>query len=70
MARALAGDPAAGFALTTTGPHDLPAFAVRATPRGLDGRRTDRIGSLDGVDRVATVLVTRYAKRAAAASQG
>lgn len=67
VARALAGDPEAAFVGSTTGPHNLFAIAVCRDADALHTYLTDRIGSLDGVDRMETVLITSYSKRAAPA---
>lgn len=67
VARALAGDPEAAFVSGTTGPHNLFAIAVCRDAHALHTYLTDRIGSLDGVDRMETALVTSYTKRAAPA---
>ncbi|MFD9500643.1 Lrp/AsnC family transcriptional regulator [Streptomyces sp. NPDC060035] len=66
-ARALAGDPEAAFVGSTTGPHNLFAIVVCRNAYALHTYLTDRIGSLDGVDRMETVLITSYTKRAAPA---
>ncbi|ALC24109.1 Lrp/AsnC family transcriptional regulator [Streptomyces pristinaespiralis] len=67
IARTLAGDPEAAFVGSTTGPHNLIAIAVCRDAGALHTYLTDRIGSLEGVDRVETVMITSYTKRAAPA---
>lgn len=69
VARALACDPEAAFVGSTTGPHNLFAIAVCRDADALHTYLTDRIGSLDGVDRMETVLITSYTKRTAPAPQ-
>jgi DNA-binding Lrp family transcriptional regulator len=67
IARTLAGDPEAAFVGSTTGPHNLVAIAVCQDANALHTFLADRIGSLDGVDRMQTALITAYIKRAAPA---
>jgi DNA-binding Lrp family transcriptional regulator len=69
IARTLAGDPEAAFVGSTTGPHNLVAIAVCQDANALHTYLADRIGSLDGVDRMETALITAYIKRAAPALQ-
>lgn len=52
---------------SATGPHNLVAIAVCRDAGALHTYLTDRIGSLDGIDRLETVMITSYAKRAAPA---
>ncbi|WP_240799190.1 Lrp/AsnC family transcriptional regulator [Streptomyces sp. A0958] len=65
VARALADDAEAAFVGTTTGPHNLVAIAVCRDTAALDTYLTERIGLLDGVDRLESALITSYVKRAA-----
>ncbi|WNI20577.1 AsnC family transcriptional regulator [Streptomyces sp. ITFR-16] len=65
VARALADDPEAAFVGTTTGPHNLVAVAVCRDARALHTYVTERIGSLDGVDRLESGPVSSYLKRGA-----
>lgn len=65
VAQALATDTETAFVGTTTGPHNLIAIAVCRDANALHTYLADRIGSLNGVDRVETALVTSYTKRAA-----
>lgn len=67
VARTLAGDREAAFVGTTTGPHNLIAIVVCRDAHALHTYLTDRIGSLVGVDRVETALITSYTKRVAPA---
>lgn len=64
-ARALAGDAEAAFVGATTGPHNLLAIAVCRDEDALYAYLADRIGSLDGVERVETAPITSYSKRVA-----
>lgn len=67
VARTLAGDREAAFVGTTTGPHNLVAIVLCRDADGLHTYLTDRVGSLHGVDRVETAMITSYTKRAAPA---
>ncbi|GAA1889330.1 Lrp/AsnC family transcriptional regulator [Actinomadura bangladeshensis] len=67
-ARALAADAEAAFVGATTGPHNLLAIAVCRDEDALYTYLSDRIGSLDGVERVETAPITSYAKRVAPAA--
>ncbi|WP_149259904.1 AsnC family transcriptional regulator [Actinomadura sp. K4S16] len=64
-ARALAADSEAAFVGATTGPHNLLAIAVCRDEDALYPYLSDRIGSLDGVERMETAPITSYAKRVA-----
>ncbi|MEU5992621.1 AsnC family transcriptional regulator [Spirillospora sp. NPDC047418] len=68
IARALAGDPEAAFVGATTGPHNLLAIAVCRDEDALYAYLADRIGTLDGVERVETAPITSYSKRVAPAA--
>lgn len=70
VARTLAQDPEAAFVSTTTGPDNLFAIVVCRDTGALDTYLTDRLGALDGVDRVETALVTAYTRRAARVERG
>jgi DNA-binding Lrp family transcriptional regulator len=65
VARSLAADPEAAFVGATTGPHNLIAIAVCRDADALFTYVTDRIGSLDGIERMETTPIASYAKRAA-----
>ncbi|GGV46249.1 AsnC family transcriptional regulator [Streptomyces griseoflavus] len=65
VAQALAADPEAAFVGTTTGAHNLIAIVVCRDADALHTYLTDRIGCLDGVDRMETAMVTSYTKRTA-----
>lgn len=65
VARALAADPEAAFVGTMTGSHNLVAVAVCRDAAALDTYLTERVGTLDGVERLESALVTTYVKRAA-----
>jgi DNA-binding Lrp family transcriptional regulator len=67
-AGALAADPEAAFVGATTGPHNLLAIAVCRDADALYTYLSDRIGSLDGVERMETAPVTSYIKRVAPTS--
>jgi DNA-binding Lrp family transcriptional regulator len=67
-ARALAGDAEAAFVGATTGPHNLLAIAVCRDEDALYTYLSERIGSLDGVERVETTPITSYTKRTAPTS--
>ncbi|MYQ78852.1 MULTISPECIES: Lrp/AsnC family transcriptional regulator [unclassified Streptomyces] len=64
-ARALAEDAEAAFVGTMTGSHNLVAVAVCRDAAALDTYLTERVGTLGGVERVESALVTAYFKRAA-----
>ncbi|NDU72995.1 AsnC family transcriptional regulator [Actinomadura sp. DSM 109109] len=64
-AHALAGDAEAAFVGATTGPHNLLAIAVCRDEDALYTYLSDRIGSLDGVERLETTPITSYTKRIA-----
>ncbi|MFD0538408.1 AsnC family transcriptional regulator [Actinomadura luteofluorescens] len=64
-ARALAADPQAAFVGAVTGPHNLLVIAVCRDEDALYAYLSDRLGSLDGVERVETAPITSYAKRVA-----
>ncbi len=63
VAQALAGDREAAFVATTTGSHNLMAVAVCQDARALHTYLMDRVGSLPGVERVETAMITSYTKR-------
>lgn len=65
VARALAEDAEAAFVGTMTGSHNLIAVAVCRDAAALDTYLTERVGTLGGVERVESALVTAYFKRAA-----
>lgn len=67
VAGSLAADAEAAFVGATTGPHNLLVIAVCRDDDALYAYLSDRIGALDGVERVETVPVTSYAKRVAPA---
>ncbi|GGU93347.1 hypothetical protein GCM10010182_06080 [Actinomadura cremea] len=67
VAASLAADAEAAFVGATTGPHNLLVIAVCRDDDALYGYLSDRIGALDGIERVETVPVTSYAKRTAPA---
>lgn len=64
-ARALAADSEAAFVGATTGPHNLLAIAICRDEDALYTYLSDRIGSLDGIDRIETAPITSYTKRVA-----
>ncbi|MFF3691418.1 AsnC family transcriptional regulator [Streptomyces sp. NPDC002187] len=65
VAQTLAADPEAAFVGATTGTHNLLAIAICRDTDALYTYVTDRVGSLNGVERVETTPVTSYIKRAA-----
>ncbi len=65
VARSLAADPEAAFVCTTTGTHNLIAIAICQDADALHTYLADRVGSLGGIDRMETALISSYAKRAA-----
>lgn len=67
VAGSVAADAEAAFVGATTGPHNLLVIAVCRDDDALYAYLSDRIGALDGVERVETVPVTAYAKRVAPA---
>ncbi|MGW3566515.1 Lrp/AsnC family transcriptional regulator [Streptomyces sp. NPDC000941] len=67
IARTLAADPQTAFVCMTTGAHNLLAIAVCRDAEALHTYLTDRVGSLEGVGRMETAMITAYAKRAAPA---
>lgn len=67
VAGSLAADAEAAFVGATTGPHNLLVIAVCRDDAALYAYLSDRIGALDGVERVETVPITSYAKRVAPA---
>ncbi|WP_242587133.1 Lrp/AsnC family transcriptional regulator [Streptomyces sp. MST-110588] len=66
VARAVASDAETAFVGATTGAHHLMAVVVCRDEAALYDYVSDRIGALDGVQRVDTALVSDYAKRAGA----
>ncbi|MEV7804480.1 Lrp/AsnC family transcriptional regulator [Microbispora sp. NPDC088329] len=67
VARDLSRDAEAAFVGAITGPHNLIAIAVCRDEDALYAYLSDRIGSLDGVERAETSPVTAYLKRVAPA---
>ncbi|XVQ06614.1 Lrp/AsnC family transcriptional regulator [Spirillospora sp. CA-255316] len=65
IAQTLAADPEAAFVGATTGTHNLLAIAVCRDDDALYTYLSDRIGSLDGVERMETAPITSYTKRVA-----
>ncbi|MEU5643957.1 Lrp/AsnC ligand binding domain-containing protein [Streptomyces milbemycinicus] len=63
----MATDPETAFVGMTTGAHNLLAIAVCRDAEALHTYLVDRVGSLEGVDRMETAMITAYAKRAAPA---
>ena len=63
VAQALAADPEAAFVGATTGAHNLIAIVICRNADALHAYLTDRIGTLDGVDRMETAMITAYTKR-------
>ncbi|WP_129839012.1 AsnC family transcriptional regulator [Streptomyces sp. RFCAC02] len=68
VTRALAADAEAAFAGTTTGHQNLMVIVICRDAAALHTYLTDRVGSLDGVDRMETALVASYTKRVAPAA--
>ncbi|MFC6881695.1 MULTISPECIES: Lrp/AsnC family transcriptional regulator [Actinomadura] len=62
-ARSLAAHPETAFVGATTGKHNLIAIAVCRDDNALYAHLSDRIGSLDGVERLETAPITSYTKR-------
>ncbi|MFF7339891.1 Lrp/AsnC family transcriptional regulator [Streptomyces sp. NPDC008163] len=67
VARALAEDAEAAFVGTMTGSRNLVAVTVCRDASALDTYLTERVGTLGGVERVESALVTAYFKRSAPA---
>ncbi|MFB9838770.1 Lrp/AsnC family transcriptional regulator, partial [Actinoallomurus acaciae] len=65
VAHALAADAEAAFVGATTGRHNLLAIAVCRDEDALYTYLSDRIGFLDGVERLETAPITSYTKRVA-----
>jgi DNA-binding Lrp family transcriptional regulator len=65
VARSLAADPEAAFVGAMTGAHNLMAIAVCRDADALYTYLTDRVSSLNGVERLETTPITSYTKRAA-----
>jgi DNA-binding Lrp family transcriptional regulator len=64
VGRALAGHVEISFAAATTGPTNLMAGVVCRDDQALYRYLTERIGALDGVERLETAPVIRTVKRA------
>ncbi|MER5434496.1 Lrp/AsnC family transcriptional regulator [Streptomyces sp. NPDC002588] len=62
---ALAAHPEVRFAAATTGPANLVAATLHTGPGGLYGYLSERIGALEGVRSVETVLTLRQVKQLA-----
>ncbi|GAB2670447.1 Lrp/AsnC family transcriptional regulator [Nocardia goodfellowii] len=67
VARMLAGHPEVAFAGATTGAHNLLAIVVCRNAAALFDYLTDRIGTIEGIERMESAPITAIAKRSAPA---
>ncbi|WP_040731281.1 Lrp/AsnC family transcriptional regulator, partial [Nocardia tenerifensis] len=65
VARTVAEDPEAAFVAAITGTHNLLAIVVCRDIKGLFACATERIGALEGVERMEVTPISGYSKRTA-----
>jgi DNA-binding Lrp family transcriptional regulator len=66
VGHAMAGHPEVSFAAAITGPANLMAAVACRDDQALYRYLTERVGALDGIDRLETAPVIRTVKRAGA----